>query len=55
MCACVARKTRLETYVGRELESQIEETAKNNDMSVSEFLREAARKQLQREEYNDAN
>lgn len=50
MHTCVARKTRLETYVGRELESKIEETAEKRACSVSELLREAARKEVQREE-----
>jgi len=53
MCACVARKTRLETYVDRELEQQIEALAENRDTSVSALLRESVRKEVQRESMED--
>jgi len=49
----VARKARLETYVDRELESQIEDVANERGTSVSALLREAARKEIQREEYDN--
>jgi len=53
MHAHVGRKTRLETYVGRELESQIAETAEKRDISVSQLLRESVRKEIQREELDE--
>jgi len=38
---------RKETYVSRDLDAKIENAAEQHDMSVSELLREGARRQLQ--------
>lgn len=40
----------MEVYVDREMEEQVTSAADENDMSVSKYLREAARQKLQREE-----
>lgn len=40
-------------YMPVELAGDVEEAAKERDQSDSEFMREAARRELQREEHND--
>lgn len=46
----VARKSRMEVYADGELHDQVEEAAEECEVSVSEWMREAARQKLQREE-----
>ena len=50
MGACVARKQRVETYLDATMVEQIEQAAEERGISVSQLLREAARKEIQREE-----
>lgn len=45
----VGRKTRMEVYADRELHSDVSDAADESGMSVSKWMREAARQKLQRE------
>ena len=43
----MAQKSRMYVYAGTELIEAVEQVAENRDQSVSEFMREAARRELQ--------
>lgn len=48
----MGRKQRVETYLNRETVEQVTELAQERGTSSSDVIREAVRKELQREEIN---
>lgn len=46
----VARKKRMEVYAGDDLREDVQDAADEEGVGVSEWMREAARQKLQREE-----